>query len=301
MKNAGLEEAEAWIKISGRIINDLSYADDSTVMAESEELKSLLMKVKEESEKVYLKLNIQKTKIMSSSPITSWQVDVETAADLIFFWLQNHCRWWLQPWNKKRLLGREVMTNLDSILKSRGISLPTKVRLVKTMVFPVVMNGCERKLNAEELMLLNCDVGELLRVPWTARRSDQCIPKEISPECPIEWLMLKLKLQHFGHLMWRTDSFEKTLTLVKIKDWRRRGWQRMGWLNGITNSMDMSLSKLRKLVIDREARCAAVHGVTKSRTWLSDWTELIPPYCYPAYITYMQNRLPGETSTTSEM
>ena len=233
MRNAGLDEAQAGINIAWGNINNLRYTNDTTLMAESEEeLKSLLMKVKEESERVGLKLNIQKSKIMASGPITSWQIDGETIRDFSRggggsskITADGDCSHEIK---RHLLLRRKAMTNLDSILKSRDITLSAKVHLVKAMVFPVVMYGCEswtiqkaehRRVDAFELWCWR----RLLRIPWTARRSNQSILKEISPECSLEGLMLKLKLQYFGYLIQRTDLLEKTLMLVKIEGRRRRG------------------------------------------------------------------------------
>jgi len=225
------------------------------------------MKVKEESEKVGLKLSIQKTKIMSSGPITSRKIDgktMETVADFILggskITADGDCSHEIKT---HLLLGRKIMTNLDSILKSRDITLPTKVHLVKAIVFSVVMYGCGnwtiKKAEHQRIDSLEQRCWRrILRVPWTAGRSNQSILKEISPEYSLEGLMLKLKLQYFGHLMRRTDSLEKTLMLGNVEGGRRRGQQRMRWLDGI------------KLVMDREAWRAAVHGVAKSRTRLSD-------------------------------
>ena len=253
------------------------------------------MKVKEESEKSGLKLNIQKTKIVASSPITSWQIDTETMETVRNFTFlgskiiaDGDCSHEIK---RHLLLGRKAMTNLDSILKSRDITLLTKVHLVRAMVFPVVMYGCESwttkkvecwRIDAFELWCWR----RLLRVPWTARRSNQSILKEINPEYSLEGLMLKLKLQYFGHLMRRTDSLEKILMLGKTEG-RRRGRQRMRRLDGITNLMD------------REAWCVTVHGVAVQLNWETElsWTELNENLCIaqgtplsvPWWLTWKRN------------
>ena len=243
MWNAGLDDSQAGIKMAGRNINNLRYADTTSVAESEEELKSLLMKVKEESGKASLKLNIQKMKIMASSPITSWQIargKVETVTDFIFLGskitVDRDCIHEIKRW---LLLGRKAMTNLDNVLKSRDITLPAKVLLVKAMVFPVVMYGCEswtikkaesQRINAFKLWCWR----RLLRVSWTARRSNQSILKELNPEYSLEGLMLKL--QYFGHLMWRADSLEKTLMLGKIEgktEWGDKGWM-VGWYHWLS-------------------------------------------------------------------
>ena len=234
MRNAWLDEAQAGIKIAGRNINNLRYADDTTLMVQSkEELKSLLMKVKEESEKVGLKLNIQKTKIMASGPNTSWEIDgetVETVSDFIFWGSKITADGdWSHEIKRRLLLGRKVMTNLDSILKTETLLCQQGPSSQRYGFFPVVIYGCESwtikraehwRIDAFELWCWR----RLLRVPWTARRSNQFILKEISPGISLQGMMLKLKLQYFGHLMWRVDSLEKTLMWGGTEYRRRRGW-----------------------------------------------------------------------------
>ena len=240
---------------------------------------------------------------MTSGPITSGQIDgetMETVTDFIFLGSKITADGdWSHKMESCLLLGRKAMTNLNSTFKSRNITLSAKVYLVKAMVFQVVMYGCDSwtikkaehwRIDAFELWCWR----RLLGVPWTAKRSNQSILKEISPKYSLEGLILKLKLQFFGHLMWRAYSVEKTLMLGKIEGMRRKEWQRMRWLDGITVSMDMSLSKLQEMVMDREAWHAAVHGVVNSQTWLSNWTKLNSPERIPKLQLAAEQRSTGE-------
>ena len=247
-------------------------------MVESKgELKNLLMKVKEKNEKAALKLNIQKAKIMTSGPITSWQIDGEKWKQwqTLLFWAPKSDGDYSHEIKRHLLLGRKPMRTLSSILKSRDITLLTIVHVVKTIFFLVVMYGCAnwtiKKAECWRTDTFKSCWRRLLRVPWTTKRSNQSILKEINPEYSLEGLMLKMKLQYFGHLMQTADSLQKIPMLGKIEGRKRRVLYRIRWLELIIDSMDMSLSKLREIVKDREMWCTAVHEITKSWTGLSDW------------------------------
>ncbi|KAF7247848.1 putative uncharacterized transposon-derived protein F52C9.6 [Varanus komodoensis] len=300
MRKAGLDESPVGIKIAGRNIDNLRYADDTTLMAESEEeLKSLLLWVKEESTKVDLKLNIKKTKIMASSPLTSWQIDgeeIEVVTDFIFLGSKitadGDCS---QEFKRCLLLGRKAMANLDSILKSRDITLPTKMRVVKAMVSPVAMYDCEswtirkadhKRIEAFELWCWR----RLLRVPWTARRSNRSVLEQINPDWSLEGQILKMKLKYFGHLMRRKDSLEKSLMLGTIDGRRRRRQQRMGWLDGVTEAVGFELKWTLRDGGGQEGRegcCPWGHYGSDTTLRLTTTTTCLGSshMLYPSYLT----------------
>uniref|UniRef100_A0A803TQ47 ribonuclease H n=1 Tax=Anolis carolinensis TaxID=28377 RepID=A0A803TQ47_ANOCA len=280
MRHAGLEESKAGVKIAGRNINNLRYADDTTLMTESEEeLRSLITKVKEESAKAGLQLNVKKTKIMATTSIDNWQIEgenVEAVTDFIFLGVKitadADCS---QEIRRRLLLGRRAMANLDKIVKSRDITLATKVCIVKAMVFPIVTYGCEswtirkaerRKIDAFELWCWR----KILRVPWTARRSNQSILQEIMPGCSLEGRILEAKLKYFGHIMRRRESFEKITMLGEMEGKRKRGQPRARWMDGILEVTELTLKELGAVTADRELRHGLVHEITKSRRQLND-------------------------------
>uniref|UniRef100_A0A803TRD1 Reverse transcriptase domain-containing protein n=1 Tax=Anolis carolinensis TaxID=28377 RepID=A0A803TRD1_ANOCA len=275
-----MRDSKARVKIAGRNINNRRYSDDTTLMAESEEeLRSIITKVKEESAKAGLQLNIKKTKIMATRPIDNWQIEgenVEAVTDFIFLGVKitadADCS---QEIRRRLLLGRRAMDNLDKILKSRDITLVTKVRIVKSMVFPIVTYGCEswtirkaerRKKDAFELWCWR----KILRVPWTARRFNQSIVQEIMPNCSLEGRILEAKMKYFGHIMRRQESLEKTMMLGKMEGKRKRGQPRARWMDGILEVSGSTLKELGAVMADRELWHGLVQEVTKSRKRLSD-------------------------------